>query len=59
VLVAGSLVTGVGTFVLFLVFRRFGTETAGGAAHGGLIAALVGFVFLCCLALLVLSYSRW
>jgi hypothetical protein len=54
VLVAGTLVMGISTLVLFLAFRA---AQKGKSMHMGLIAALVGFVFLCCLALFALSYA--
>jgi hypothetical protein len=57
VLVAGSIVMAIGTITLVVIFRRFGEAKAGGASHKTLIAALVAFVFLCCLGLLALSYS--
>lgn len=51
VLLGGTGIVGTGTLVLWLAFRR---------AHRGLdmrlIAGLVAFVFVCCLALFVLSY---
>ena len=57
VLIAGSAVMAFGTLVLFFIFRTFGTAKAGSATHGGLIALLVAFVFICCLGLLALSYT--
>jgi multisubunit Na+/H+ antiporter MnhB subunit len=56
VLIAGSIVIAVGTVTLYLVFRAYGGEKAGGKSHRTLVAALVGFIFLCCLGLLALSY---
>ena len=50
VLVAGTIIVAVGTIVLWAVFRRFG-----GKSHFGLLAALVGFIFVCCLALLLIA----
>lgn len=57
VLVVGSVVMAIGTVTLFVVFRRFGETKAGGASHKTLIAALIAFIFLCCLGLLALSYA--
>jgi hypothetical protein len=56
ILVAGSLVVGIGAVTLFFFFRRFGQPKAGGASHAGLLAALLGFIFLCCVAMFFLSY---
>ena len=41
---------------LYLVFRTYGSAKAGGTSHKTLIAALLGFIFLCCLALMWLAY---
>lgn len=57
VLTAGLTVVGIGTVVLFFVFRAFGAAKPWGAWHKGLMAALIGFIFLCCLALLLLARS--
>lgn len=57
VLIGGGAVTAIATFVLFLVFRSFGGARAGTASHGAMIALLIGFVFVCCLGLLAISYS--
>jgi hypothetical protein len=57
VLIVGSLVTAIATVALFFAFRAFGGTEAGKSSHFGLIFGLIGFVFLCCLGLLVLSYS--
>lgn len=57
VLVVGSIVMAIGTITLVVIFRRFGEAKAGGGSHKTLIAALIAFVFLCCLGLLALSYS--
>ncbi|HEV7767288.1 MAG TPA: hypothetical protein VGQ76_19960 [Thermoanaerobaculia bacterium] len=57
VLVVGTLVMGIGATTLFIVFRRFGEAKAGGTSHKSLMAALIVFIFLCCLGLLMLSYS--
>jgi len=55
VLVVGSVIFGIGTFALVLVFRGFG-KRPGSSEHFALIAALLGFVFAVCVALLILSY---
>ena len=47
----------IATTALVIVFRRFGGAKAGGTSHKTLIAALLIFVFLCCLVLFKLSYS--
>lgn len=58
VLIVGSLIAGIGTVGLYFAFRAFGEKEAGGSSHMGLIFGLLGFIFLCCLALLALSYSE-
>lgn len=57
VVIVGSMIIAVGTAVLFVVFRKFGEPKAGGTSHKTLIAALLAFIFLCCLGLLTLAYS--
>ena len=57
VLLGGSIVIAIGTVTLFIVFRKFGEANAGGRSHKTLIAALLAFIFLCCLGLLALAYS--
>jgi hypothetical protein len=57
VLIVGSMIVAIGTTGLFLVFRRYGEQQAGGRSHKTLIAALLAFIFLCCLGLLTLAYS--
>jgi hypothetical protein len=52
VLIAGTAIVAIGTTVLFLAFRSFGKKS-----NLGLIAAVIAFVFICCVALLLLSYS--
>jgi hypothetical protein len=52
VLGAGSAVAAIATIVLFLLFRRFG-----GKAHMGLIVALMGFIFLVCVGLFLVSHE--
>lgn len=54
----GGAIAVVGTVVLYFVFRAFGGKNAGGSSHFGLIAGLVGFVFLCCAALFMLAYAE-
>jgi predicted cobalt transporter CbtA len=54
VLIAGTVVMGIGTVVLFLAFRAAQKERS---MHMGLIAGLVGFVFVCCAILFALSYA--
>jgi hypothetical protein len=44
---------GIGTIVLALAFRSFGTKKP----KFGLIAGLVAFVFVCCAVLFALSYA--
>lgn len=58
VLIAGGAVCVIGTVVLIVIFRQFGGPRPGSSSHFGLIAALVGFVFLCCLGLFALSYAN-
>jgi hypothetical protein len=57
VLVVGSIVMAIATVTLVIIFRAYGGVKAGGKSHNTLIAALLTFVFLCCLALFALSYS--
>jgi uncharacterized membrane protein YidH (DUF202 family) len=57
VLIAGGSIMAVATLVLFFAFRAFGGMKTGRKLHLILIAALVVFVFACCLALLVVSYA--
>jgi hypothetical protein len=56
VLVIGSIVMAIATVTLVIIFRAYGGAKAGGKSHNTLIAALLTFVFLCCLALFALSY---
>ena len=49
--------TAVGVTVLFLAFRAFGPKHASGAKPIVLLGGLVIFIFACCAALLVLSFS--
>ncbi|HJQ40774.1 MAG TPA: hypothetical protein VKB93_26855 [Thermoanaerobaculia bacterium] len=46
VLATGAGIMAVATTVLVLVFRRFGKKS-----HPALVAALIAFIFVCCLAL--------
>lgn len=57
VLAIGLAVTAVGTGVLVMAFRAFGTKEAGRSSHIALFAALTAFIFLCCVALFFLSYA--
>jgi hypothetical protein len=57
VLVIGTIVMAIATTALVIIFRGYGQTQAGGTRHKTLIAALLTFVFLCCLALFALSYS--
>jgi len=41
---------------LYLVFRTFGSANAGGTSHKTLAAAVLAFIFLCCLGLMWLAY---
>jgi hypothetical protein len=56
VLVAGTIIVAIGTTTLYLIFRAYGGAKAGGTAHKILIAALIVFLFLCCMGLLAFSY---
>lgn len=55
-LLIGGSIAAVGTLVLFFAFRAFGDAKAR-ARPVALIAGLVVFVFLCCVALLLVSYA--
>lgn len=46
----------IGTTTLVIIFRAYGSAKAGGKFHNALIAALLIFVFLCCIGLFALSY---
>ena len=54
-LVGGGAVVLVGTAALYVIFRTFGGKQAGSQRHFALMAALVAFLFLCCVALFVMS----
>jgi hypothetical protein len=56
VVLAGSAIMAVGTTTLIVIFRTYGQAKAGSRSHKKLIAALVAFIFLCCLGLFALSY---
>ena len=56
VLVVGSIVMAIGATTLYVIFKKFGDENAGGQSHTTLIAALIAFIFLCCAGLFALSY---
>ena len=53
VLIAGSVIFGTATLVLFLAFRA---AKGNRSMNLNLIGALVMFVFVCCLVLFALSY---
>jgi len=57
VLIVGSIIGAAGYIVLYFVFRGFGGKQAGKSSHIGLMAALIAFVFVVCLALFALSYA--
>ena len=59
VLVAGTLFIAAAAVTLYIIFRRFGSKGAAGQSHMALMAGLVAFVFLACVLLFLLSYSRW
>jgi amino acid transporter len=54
VLIAGSVIFGTATLVLFLAFRA---AKGNRPMNMNLIGALVMFVFVCCLLLFALSYA--
>jgi hypothetical protein len=56
VLIVGSIIGGIGTVTLVVIFRQFGEKRAGSSSHIGLMAALIAFVFAVCGALFLLSY---
>ena len=53
VIIVGLLISAVGVTALYIAFRSFGRKSS-----LGIIAALLAFIFLCCGALLALSYWR-
>lgn len=55
VLIAGSLIAGIGTVLLVFAFRAFGGTKPGRPSPVALMAGLVAFVFACCLALFLLA----
>lgn len=57
VLVGGVVIVTAGAGVLVFVFRTFGGKEAGKPWHIALMVALIGFVFLCCFVLLMLSFA--
>ena len=59
VLIAGTVIFGAGATTLYVIFRRFEGPQAGGQSHMALIFGLLAFVFLACVLLFALSYSRW
>jgi hypothetical protein len=50
VLAVGTGIMAVATTALVLVFRQFGKKS-----HPALVAALIAFIFVCCLALFLAS----
>jgi len=52
VLGVGTAVMAIATTALFLLFRRFG-----GKSHPALLAALLVFIFVCCLALFLVAHE--
>jgi len=50
VLGTGTAIAAIATLVLLLLFRQFGRKS-----HPALIALLIGFIFVCCLALFLAS----
>jgi hypothetical protein len=52
VLGVGGGIAAVATIVLVLIFRRFG-----GKSHVALLGVLIGFIFLCCVALFLASHE--
>ncbi len=50
-LVAGLGIAAVGTLLLFLAFRAFGSQKKGSIKHILLGAAALAFILVCCLAL--------
>lgn len=56
VLVVGLVIAAIGTGGLILFFRMFGTKEAGRSSHIGLVAALIGFIFLCCIGLFAVAF---
>jgi len=55
VLVAGSIIIGIGATAVVLTLRGFGKK-AGSTKHVLLIVGMIAFIFLCCLGLFLLSY---
>jgi hypothetical protein len=56
VVVAGSVVFGIGLTGLALAFRRFGRSDAGSPTHLAVLAGLVTFILICCALLLLVAY---
>jgi hypothetical protein len=55
ILTAGLAIGGIATVALVFIFRGFGKQP-GSSSHFGLMAGLLGFVFLICVVLFFLSY---
>jgi hypothetical protein len=58
VLLVGGAIGAIAGVTLFIIFRQFGEENAGKSSHVGLMAALLGFVFLVCAGLFMLAYAE-
>jgi hypothetical protein len=52
VVAVGTGIMAVATTVLVIIFRRFGKKS-----HPALMAALIAFIFVCCLALFLVSHE--
>ena len=52
VLVIGALIAAVAVTALYIAFRSFGRKSS-----IGILAALIGFIFVCCVALLLISHE--
>lgn len=54
-IVAGILIVGTGTTLLFFVFRAVAEGRGGERRYLGLAVALTAFIFVCCAVFFVLS----
>ena len=53
----GLVIAGIGVSILVLAFRAFGTADSGKKRHLKLMAALLAFVFMCCIGLFIASFQ--
>lgn len=52
----GLGIAGIATTILFFAFRAFAHADGGKTRHVKLMVSLIGFVFLCCAVLFIVSF---